>query len=339
MAHCLLLMGVQERKNRPNDIITIVKEDTMAEETKKTSFKVVPPGKKKCIWMEAGVVSYKLCDNNYDCQTCSYDQGMQLKVSRERVNLPAPAPVAEPLPEQFTPTWVEQMMRLPADRRKCRYMLTGEVDRKICANAYECGNCSFDQMMQERFQPAELPAQERISVGGFDLAEGLYYHEGHTWARPEYGGRVRIGLDDFARKLVGRLSRLNVPGVGHAVKQGEAAVELQRDGSLARALAPVDGIVTQVNYDLLEDPGLLNESPYEKGWIFIVEPTRLRKNLKSLFFGEDARRYLEEERERLVARAHQETQIAADGGPSIDDVTRDLKEENWSRLVSEFLRC
>jgi glycine cleavage system H lipoate-binding protein len=311
----------------------------MVEEIKSTSFKVVPPGKKKCIWMEAGVVSYKLCDNNFDCPTCSYDQGMQLKVARERASLTTPAPVAEPLPQEFTPTWVEQMMRLPADRRKCRYMLTGEVDRKICANAYECGNCAFDQMMQERLEPAELPAQARKVVGGFELAEGLYYHAGHTWARPEYGGRVRIGLDDLARKLLGRLSRVGMAGVGQTVKQGETACELHRNGWRAGAVSPVDGIITHVNYDLLNDPTLLQESPYEKGWLMIVEPTRLRKNLKSLYFGSDAERYLEEEREKLFARIHQESRMAADGGVSVDDFGRDLKEGEWSQLVKEFLRC
>lgn len=311
----------------------------MAEITKKTSFKVVPPGKQKCIWMEAGVVSYKLCDNNFDCQTCSYDHAMQLKVARQRATLPTASPVAEPLPEEFTPTWVEQMMRLPAHRRKCRYMLTGEVERKICPNAYECGNCDFDQMMQERLQPAVLAAQASTVVGGFELVEGLYYHEGHTWARPEYGGRVRIGLDDFARKLVGRLAQLSVPGVGKAVKQGEAAFELRRNGIGVRALAPVNGIVTHVNYDLLEDPDLLQESPYEKGWIFIVEPTRLRKDLKNLYFGEEAERYLEDERERLFARVHKEAQITADGGPSVDDISKELKAKEWLELVSEFLRC
>ncbi|MFP3869503.1 MAG: glycine cleavage system protein H [Syntrophobacteria bacterium] len=310
----------------------------MAKATKRTSFRVIPPGKKKCIWMEAGVVSYKLCDNNFDCQTCSYDQGMQLKVARQRANLPAPVPVVEPLPEQLTPTWVEQMMRLPADKRKCRYMLTGEVDRKICPNAYECGSCEFDQMMQERLEAVVLPAQAVTSVGGFELAEGFYYHEGHTWARPEYGGRVRIGLDDFARKLAGRLSQLSVPAIGQAVKQNEAAFELKRNGSLVRARAPVDGIVTHVNYRVLDDPSLFEQSPYEEGWLFVVEPTRLRKNLKELYFSEDAKRYLEEERERLFARVHQDTQIAADGGTSIEDITHDLTGEAWTRLVTEFLR-
>ena len=310
----------------------------MAEASKKKSFKVVPPGKKKCIWMEAEVVSYKLCDHNFDCQTCSYDHAMQRKVARQRAAMPAVPHVAEPISEEFTPTWVEQMMRLPAHRRKCRYMLTGDVDRKICPNAYECGNCAFDQMMQDRLEPAVLPAQLAKLEGGFELAEGLYYHEGHTWARPEHGGRVRIGLDDFARRLVGRLARVSVPGVGQSVKQGEATIDLQRNGIRVRAVAPVDGIVTHVNYDLLEDPDLLQGSPYENGWIMIVEPTRLRKNLKDLYFGEEAERYLSEEGEKLFARVQQETQIAADGGPAIDDITGDLKDEDWSKVVSEFLR-
>ena len=309
----------------------------MAEASVKKSFKVVPPGKKKCIWMEAGVVSYKLCDHNFDCQTCSYDQGMQLKVSRQRASLAA-VPVAAPLPDEFTPTWVEKEMQLPAHRRRCRYMVTGEVDRKICANAYECGNCAFDQMMQDRQQPSQLPVQAHASVGGFELAEGVYYHDGHTWARPEYGGRVRVGLDDFARKLVGRLRQLSIPEVGQAVKQGEAAMELQRNGSRVRALAPVDGIVTHVNYEVLNNPSLIQESPYEGGWLFIIEPTRLRKNLKNLYFGEEAQSYLEEERERLFARVHEDDRIAADGGPSMDDITGDLKDEDWSTLVKEFLR-
>ena len=51
----------------------------MARVLREESMKIVPPGKKRCVWMEAGVVSYKLCDNNYDCSTCVYDHAMQTK--------------------------------------------------------------------------------------------------------------------------------------------------------------------------------------------------------------------------------------------------------------------
>ena len=77
----------------------------MAAKEKRESMKIVPPGKKKCVWMEAGVVSYKLCDNNYDCSTCVYDQAMQLKVDRQK-EAAAAIPSVETTGDRFTETWV-----------------------------------------------------------------------------------------------------------------------------------------------------------------------------------------------------------------------------------------
>ena len=308
----------------------------MGEKVKRESMKIVPPGKKKCVWMEAGVVSYKLCDNNFDCSTCVYDQGMQLKVARQKEA--AQLVSVEASSDKFTETWVEKMMQLPASRRKCRYMITGEVPRKTCPNAYECGNCSFDQMMQERLQAEVLPVHSQSQVAGFELAEDIYYHEGHTWAKPEYGGRVRVGLDDFAQKLLGRLKKIEVPNIGHEVKQGEVGFQVRKNGDVAQVLSPVDGIVSHVNEELIKHPDLLNESPYEKGWLFIVEPTKLRKSLKGLHYGEEAHKFINEEKERLFDIANEDFKVAADGGESVDDIFSELEEKNWEKYIKAFLR-
>jgi len=303
---------------------------------KRESMKIVPPGKKKCVWMEANVVSYKLCNNNFDCSTCAYDHGMQLKVSRQKEA--AQLATVETAPDKFTETWVDKMMMLPASRRKCRYMITGEVGRKVCPNAYDCGSCSFDQMMQERMQTAEPLSVKAEEIAGFELAEDTYYHDGHTWAKPEYGGRVRVGLDDFAQKLLGKLKKIEIPNIGHEVKQGEVGLQVRRDGELAQILSPVDGIVSHVNQRLLDHPELLNESPYENGWLFIVEPTKLRKNLKGLHYGEEAHKYIGEEKEKLFSLANEDLKMAADGGGSVDDIFEEIEGENWSNFVKTFLR-
>jgi glycine cleavage system H lipoate-binding protein len=308
----------------------------MAAKEKRESMKIVPPGKKKCVWMEAGVVSYKLCDNNYDCPTCVYDQAMQAKVAREREALvAAPAEVSQ---DMFTQTWVDRMMKFPASQRKCRYMITGEVDRKICPNAYECGTCSFDQMMRARAQAEPLPAVVEGYEAGFELAKESYYHEGHTWAKPEYGGRVRVGLDDFAQKLLGKLSRIETPDVGHELRQGEVAFQVKRDGHTARILSPMDGIISKINHRLLENPDLVNESPYNQGWLFVIEPTKLRKNLKGLYYGEEAEKFLGEEKERLFLIAHEDLGLAADGGEAAEDIFSELDDEAWDKLVKSFFR-
>lgn len=300
------------------------------------SMKIVPPGKKKCVWMEAGVVSYKLCDYNYDCSTCVYDHGMQDKVARHKEQLIA-QPVAA-TPDKFTETWVEKMMQLPANRRKCRYMITGEVGRKICPSAYECGTCSFDQMMQERMQTEILPVHARSQESGFELAEDFYYHEGHTWARPEYGGRVRVGLDDFAQKLIGKLKGIELPNVGQVLKQGEAGFQVRRNGEVAQVLSPIDGIVAHVNDKLKNQPDLANESCYETGWLFTVEPTRLRQNLKGLYYREEARNFINEEKEKLFNLANDDLQVAADGGSSVEDIFKEIEGENWPTFVKTFLK-
>jgi glycine cleavage system H lipoate-binding protein len=308
----------------------------MEARVKRKSMKIVPPGKKKCVWMEAGVVSYKLCDNNYDCSTCVYDQAMQLKVSRQKeAALLAPD---EALSEKFTATWVEKMMKLPGPQRKCRYMITGEVSRKLCPNAYECGNCSFDQMMQERLLAEVLPVHSLSQVAGFELADDVYYHEGHAWAKPEYGGRVRVGLDDFAQRLLGNLGKIELPNIGRELIQGEVGFQVRRNGEMTQILSPIDGIVTHTNEQIPNQPGLVNGSPYEKGWLFILEPTKLRKNLKGLCYGEEAHKFMSEEKEKLISKANEDLRIAADGGVSVDDIFRELEGRDWAEFVKSFFR-
>lgn len=307
----------------------------MAYKTPRGSMRIVPAGKRKCIWMEAGVVSFKLCDNNYDCPTCAYDHAMQARVEETRAQQP-PLSVKSPK-ERFTESWVRKMMQLPASRRKCRYMLTGEVSSKICPNAYECGNCAFDQMMQERLTVEVLPLRVQSQVGGFVVAEDLYYHEGHTWARPEYGGRVRVGLDDFARRLVGKLKRAELPPVGREVRQGQVAFTLRRNGHTVQVLSPVDGIVVYQNGQLIKDPLTLHSSPYERGWLVVVEPTSLRRNLKELYFGEEVHKFMLAEKEKLLSLSS-EVPLAADGGVAVEDLFEELGEESWLKAVKTFLR-
>ncbi len=303
---------------------------------KRESMRIVPPGKKKCVWMEAGVVSYKLCDHNFDCSTCVYDHGMYDRVARYKEKI-ATQPVAA-TPDKFTETWVDKMMHLPANRRKCRYMITGEVGHKLCPNAYECGTCSFDQMMQERLQAEALPVHARSRESGFELAKDFYYHDGHTWVKAEYGGRVRVGLDDFAQKLIGKLARVELPNIGQELKQGEVGFQVRRNGEIAKLLSPMDGIVANVNDSLRNQPGLVNESPYEKGWLFTIEPTRLRKNLKALYYEKEARNFIHEEREKLFAMANDDLRVAADGGVSVQDISQELEGKNWARFVKIFLK-
>jgi glycine cleavage system H lipoate-binding protein len=193
-------------------------------------------------------------------------------------------------------------------------------------------------MMQERQQAEPLPVHASGEAAGFDLAEGFYYHDGHAWARPEYGGRVRVGLDDFARKLLGSKSQVVLPEVGQEVRQGESGFMVKRNGESAQVLSPLDGTVSHVNHRLLDHPELINTSPYDEGWLFTVEPVKLRKNLKGLYFGDDAHDFISQEREKLFAMANEDMEISADGGESVEDIFEALDAEDWAKFVKAFLK-
>lgn len=296
---------------------------------KKESTKTVPPGKQPCVWMEAGVVSRKLCDNNFDCPTCAYDQAMRVKAARRKGAAEDP----------FAGTWVEKMMQLPASQRRCRYMLTGQVVRKLCPNAYECGSCSFDQMMQERRQAEVLPIRKKSPVAGLEIPEGIYLHEGHLWARPEYGGRVRVGLDDFAQRLLNTFHSIDLPGEGREIKQGEPVIRVTWNGQTAPILSPVDGLVTFVNRRVMQDPGIINRSPYEEGWLFVAEPAKLKKNLKGLLYDEGIVDFMSKESETLLEMAREGMGLSPGEAVSIDDVFKKLKGENRARVIKTFFRA
>lgn len=289
-------------------------------------FKVIPEGQRKCVWMEAGVVSYKTCTHNFDCPTCEYDQALRNKVARAQAAQEA----------KFDRTWAQEMLRLPASQRVCRYMISGHVDYKLCPSAYECGSCDYDQQMQERMEPARLPVGVIREIMEFKVAEGFYFHEGHAWARSEHGGRVRVGVSDFIQHLLGGLASIDLPDIGHPVVQGEPVAMLRKNGHAVKLRAPVSGVVSRINQRIKKNPSLINREPYEEGWLFIVEPSKLKKNLKKLKTGEDAQGFIAQERERLIEVMSDDLRVAADGGPIDTDVFKELSGERWESVVGEF---
>jgi glycine cleavage system H lipoate-binding protein len=178
---------------------------------------------------------------------------------------------------------------------------------------------------------------EPVWVAGYQLPEGLYYHRGHTWARPE-GDTVLVGLDDFARRLVGPASAVRLPAVGDWLTQGATGFGLRVDGRAADLVAPVEGEVVAVNHDLVRQPGLATDDPFGRGWVLKVRAANLASNLRNLLSGSLARRWMEDSREALDLRLMALSgSVLQDGGEPTADFAGHLGTEDWRRLVGEFL--
>jgi glycine cleavage system H protein len=105
------------------------------------------------------------------------------------------------------------------------------------------------------------------------------YAKSHEWIRPE-GKIAFVGISDHAQKEVTDVVYVDVPKPGKAVKAGEEGTTIESVKAAFSIYAPVSGTLVQVNTELEKDPGLINQSPYEKGWIFAIEmsdPAELEK--------------------------------------------------------------
>ncbi len=185
-------------------------------------------------------------------------------------------------------------------------------------------------------EPAYAP--EPVWVAGYQLPEGLHYHRGHTWARVLDEDTVVVGIDDFARRLIGPARDVSAPAVGAWLKQGEPGFKLQVDGRAADFVAPVEGEVVAVNPELQRAPALATDDPYGRGWILKLKTGALRANLRNLMSGSLARRFVEDAREGLELRLMALSgSVLQDGGEPVADFARHLSDAEWRRLVGGFL--
>ncbi len=189
---------------------------------------------------------------------------------------------------------------------------------------------------REDFTPAS--SAQMTEVFGFRVPVTDYYlHPGHAWVLPESDDRVRVGLDDFSQKIIGPAEDLRLPDIGKAYYQDHICMSLIRQGHKAPFLAPVDGVIEAVNQEVLQQPRLIHDDPYQAGWLFVVKPNNLPRNLANLFSGEGNARWIDQESHRLLSFMETTTGVTLpDGGAIIDDVYGHYPELGWRPLVQDF---
>lgn len=99
----------------------------------------------------------------------------------------------------------------------------------------------------------------------------LKYTKDHEWARRESGG-VRIGITDFAVEQLGDVTLIDLPAVGTKLEAAAHFGDIESVKAVSELFAPISGTVVAVNTDLTDKPELVNDGPYDKGWMLLIEP-------------------------------------------------------------------
>jgi glycine cleavage system H lipoate-binding protein len=295
-------------------------------------------GTSACFWMQAGVVRRKECRLDYQCQECRFDQAMRQAARKAAQARAAGKPLAG-APGKIV-FWKDKLNERPPWQQPCVHHMKGQIDFKACTNEYRCDSCEFDQYFQDQFAVhAVVNPVDVLDVHGFKIPQGYYLHPGHTWIKIEEGGEVRVGLDDFALRLLGPFDGIELPLMGKEIVQERSQFLGMRQHLQARILSPISGVVTDVNPDIREKPGAASRSPYSSGWMVRVHAGDLRGDLKRLMIGAETVDFLKNEVDRLYQVIEEEAgPLAADGGYLADDIFGHLPQLDWDRLTRLFLR-
>ena len=174
-------------------------------------------------------------------------------------------------------------------------------------------------------------------AGEFSIPGGALISTGHCWVALTDDGTAKIGLDDFARKLLGSIDSINFPNIGMTVKAGEPLFSVNQRHRRTDFLSPISGKVLNFNEKLGKNCASLDETPYGKNWICTMQGDDLDEELPRLKIGKTAVAMYQEDIERFLASQR------GPNGPETDDLSglfvgaiEEMDDSRWKSTVKDF---
>jgi len=189
--------------------------------------------------------------------------------------------------------------------------------------------------------PAKVAVRPKAPVmakeAGMSIPQGYSFHPGHTWVSRETGENARVGLDKFAADLAGKLDRIEVVSPSRWIRQGQRLATLHSNGAAFDIVSPVEGVIMEVNQEILKDPALSRRDPYKDGWIAVLKSPDLSTNQRNLLRGPMVAPWMHYNVTRLnAALAQSNPGLAQDGGVPFGPALEDLDPKLREKLAKEF---
>jgi glycine cleavage system H protein len=173
-----------------------------------------------------------------------------------------------------------------------------------------------------------------------NLPQNLYYHQGHSWVEQEDPEVARIGIDDFAQKLIGRVDFVDLPRIGSFLAQGEKGWSLGSDSAPIDILSPVAGEVLAINQEVLDDPQVVNRDPYGNGWLLKVRVPKMKSSTTNLLTGKLAAVWMKGNIDAFCRKISDDnTHPAQFNLGTENESAEEPPRDKWNELAREFLLC
>ncbi len=128
----------------------------------------------------------------------------------------------------------------------------------------------------------------------YNMPDELFYTRDHAWVRIE-GGRIRIGVTDYMQMMAGEITFIRLPRAGKDLETDKTLFTLQSGKWSGKVMTPVAGRVVDVNKDMAASQKPMNEDPFGKGWVALMEPVNMNDVSSNLLSGQAAINFLKEE--------------------------------------------
>ena len=174
----------------------------------------------------------------------------------------------------------------------------------------------------------------------FQIPGGVFISEGHCWANVSEEGTVKVGLDDFAKKIIGKIDAIGLPNLGMIVKKGQSLFTVKQAQRSIPFKSPVSGKIKEVNKFINNELDSLNFTPYDINWICEIDADELDTELPTLKIGRAAVSFYQDDIERLQAlkkkiKTGKESELEPNGLILAGEMEK-LDDISWKRYSEEF---
>jgi CheY-like chemotaxis protein len=180
--------------------------------------------------------------------------------------------------------------------------------------------------------------KESGSQHEFNVPAGIFISKNHTWVNVEMNGAARVGIDDFARKIISTINEVELPQLNREVKKGESLFSIKRNSHTISISSPISGKITLTNTEHIEHPELIALNPFELSWMCCIEPSNLSEELHSMKIGADSINWYKGEIDRYaelvkgVEKERQQIESSSGGGDMA------AKQRIDEKLMDEFAK-
>lgn len=199
----------------------------------------------------------------------------------------------------------------------------------------------IQKQLKPRVHITHLTESEKLSIGEFAIPGGVFISEGHCWAAVSQDGTVDVGIDDFAKKLIGKIDDIEFPNLGMSITKGQPLYSIKQGKKSIHFNSPVSGQVAKINTDLGDNISALDYSTYEKNWICSIDADKLDTELTQLKIGKNAVSFYQDEIDKYTKEIKNYIRNDDKKKESFEiywGQLENLEEKNWYIITGEFFK-